>query len=77
MGNHASLDPNSKRISLCYTPEFPEIASGVDLTFSLPDSHRIHHHTIPADKTAGGVAVDLYSDLSSDVDFIDTVSSCK
>lgn len=170
-----SLDPNNKQISLGYTPEVPEIASGVDLTFSLPDlpdiqstyrfsrifhvlclavvdsydsekehellakgcceffrvlakpvfaelnktwesvladacrdylpperdgdkylrstlramskasrankayrspdSHRIYHHTIPADKTAGGIAVNLYFDLPSDVDFIDTVSS--
>ncbi len=174
MAPKASLDPNSKHVSLCYTPEVPEIASGVDLTFSVPkspdiqstyrfsrtfdllglsvsrsyddeehvllgkgcrefvrvlakevfaelnktwesvlsdtcrdymppdrngdkylrttlramskaacankayrspDSRRIYHHTIPADQTAGGIAVDLYFDLPSDVGFIDSVSS--
>lgn len=171
MTNQASLDPKSKHISLGYTPEIPEIASGVNLTFSLPqspdvqstfkfadisdvlfftnpksydperekllgkgceefvrvlakpifaqlnetwesvladachdylppdrngdkylrttlramskaarankayrspDSSRMYHHTIPAEKTVDGIAVDLYFDLPSEVRWIDS-----
>lgn len=174
MSNQASLDPKSKHISLGYKPEIPEIASGVNLTLSLPqspdvqstfkfarifdvllftgpesydpeeqkmlgkgcekfvrvlakpifaqlneswesvlsdacrdylppdrngdkylratlramskaarannayrspDSYRIYHHTIPADKTAGDIAVDLYFDLPSEVDIIDSMTA--
>lgn len=175
MSNQASLDPKSKHISLGYSPEVPEIASGVNLTFSLPqspdvqstfnfartfavlrftrpesndpeeqkmlgkgceefvrvlakpifarlnetwesvladacrdylppdrngdkylraalramskaarpnkayrspDSYRIYHHTIPADKTAGDIAVNLYFDLPPEVDVIDSMTAC-
>lgn len=176
MSIQASLDPQSKHISLGYTPEVPEIASGVNLTFSLPqspdvqstfnfarihdvlslvgsrsydpeelkllgkgcrkfiraiakpifaelnetweavlsdacrdylspdqngdkylrttlramskkarankayrspDSYRIYHHTIPAEKTADGLAVSLHFDLPSEVGWIDSMSADK
>ena len=126
MTNQASLDPRSKHISLGYTPEIPEIASGVNLTFSLPqspdiqstfkfarifdilcftapkscdpereklramskaarankayrspDSNRMYHHTIPAEKTVGDIAVDLYFDLPSEVNWIDSRTACN
>ena len=170
----ASLDPNSKHISLGYAPEIPQIATGVDLTFCVPqspkiqhtfsfprmlevlylaissskgstedkllrkgcrefvevlakpvfaelnkaweavladacrdylpsgrnsdkylrntlktmckaasanrayrspDSHRIYDHTIPAEKTTGGIAVNVYFDLPSDIGFVDSIST--
>ena len=51
----ASLDPNCKHISLGYSPEVPEIASGFDLTFSLRQSPDIQSTTGISD------IYDLYS----------------